>query len=82
MHYRELHILFYLGEKLDNVERRLDEMNVDLKRADKNLKEIEKVCGCCSCPGGPRSVTVREREGLLGRRGIEGGKGRREGARM
>ncbi|XP_003388483.1 PREDICTED: synaptosomal-associated protein 25-A-like [Amphimedon queenslandica] len=45
------------GEKLDNVERRLDEMNVDLKRADKNLKEIEKVCGCCSCPGGPRSVT-------------------------
>ena len=37
------------GEKLDNVERRLDEINVDLKRTDKNLSEIEKCCGCFSC---------------------------------
>ena len=36
-------------------------MNVDLKRTDKNLRELEKICGCCTCPcgGGPRSVTVR-----------------------
>lgn len=37
------------GEKLDNVERRLDEINVDLKKTDKNLTEIEKCCGCFSC---------------------------------
>ena len=38
------------GEKLDNAERRLDEINVDLKQTDKNLHELEKCCGCCVCP--------------------------------
>lgn len=38
------------GEKLDNAERRLDEMNVDLKQTDKHLNELEKCCcGCFSC---------------------------------
>lgn len=37
------------GEQLDNVERRLDEINVDLKQTDKNLSELEKCCGCCTC---------------------------------
>jgi hypothetical protein len=46
------------GEKLDNIERRLDEMNVDLKKTEKNLREMEKCCGCIPCPcGGPKSVT-------------------------
>lgn len=45
------------GEQLDNVERRLDEINVDLKQTDKNLTELEKCCGCCTliCCA-PRSV--------------------------
>lgn len=38
------------GEQLDNVEQRLDEINVDLKQTDKNLTELEKCCGCCVCP--------------------------------
>ena len=38
------------GEKLDNAERRLDEINVDLKQTDRNLHELEKCCGCCVCP--------------------------------
>lgn len=38
------------GEKLDNAERRLDEINVDLKQTDRNLQELEKCCGCCVCP--------------------------------
>ena len=38
------------GEKLDNAERNLDEINVDLKQTDKNLHELEKCCGCCVCP--------------------------------
>lgn len=37
------------GEQLDNVERRLDEINVDLKQTDRNLTELEKCCGCCTC---------------------------------
>ena len=38
------------GEQLDNVEQRLDEMNVDLKKGDKTVKELEKCCcGCCVC---------------------------------
>ena len=44
------------GEKLDNVERRLDEVNVDLKQTDRNLSRLEACCGCCSCPCGPRSA--------------------------
>ena len=38
------------GEKLDGAERRLDEINVDLKQTDRNLTELEKCCGCCVCP--------------------------------
>ena len=45
------------GEQLDNVERRLDEINVDLKRTGKNLQELEKCCCCCPCTCcPPRSV--------------------------
>lgn len=40
------------GEQLDNVERRVDEINVDLKQTDRNLTELEKCCGCCTCPCG------------------------------
>ena len=43
-------ILNEQGEKLDNIEENMDRMNVDLKRADKNLRELESVCGCCHCP--------------------------------
>ena len=43
------------GEQLDNVERRLDEVNVDLKHTDRNLTRLEACCGCCSCPCGPGS---------------------------
>lgn len=37
------------GEQLDNIEQRLDEINVDLKKSDKSMKELEKCCGCCVC---------------------------------
>ena len=34
-------------------------MNVDLKVTDKNIRELESICGCCYCPcGKPRSVQV------------------------
>ena len=37
------------GEQLDNVERRLEEINLDLNQTDTNLKELEKCCGCFTC---------------------------------
>ena len=38
------------GEQLENVERRLDEINVDLKQTDRHLTELEKCCcGCFTC---------------------------------
>ena len=37
------------GEQLDNVENRLDEINVDLKQTDKNLSKLETCCGCFHC---------------------------------
>lgn len=37
------------GEQLDNVERRMDEINVDLKHTDRNLSKLEQCCGCCTC---------------------------------
>ena len=53
--------LIQQGEQLDNVERRIDEMNTDLKDADQNLREIEKCCGCCFCPGTrPKDFTKRK----------------------
>ena len=46
------------GETLDNAERRLDEMDVDLKQADKHLGALEKCCFCVSC-GCCRAHVVR-----------------------
>lgn len=37
------------GEQLDNMERRLDEINVDLNRTDDNLTTLEKCCSCFTC---------------------------------
>lgn len=47
------------GEQLDNVERRLDEINVDMKRTDKHLTELEKCCGCFTCCCRPPDYTKR-----------------------
>ena len=45
------------GEQLDNIERRQDEINVDLKQTDRNLTKLEQCCGCCACPcGRPRNI--------------------------
>ena len=47
------------GEQLETVERRLDEINVDMKRTDKHLTEIEKCCGCFTCCA-PSSYSKRK----------------------
>ncbi len=37
------------SERLDNVELKQEEINVDMNKADKDLTELEKGC-CCTCP--------------------------------
>lgn len=45
------------GEQLDNMDRRLDEINVDLNQIDENLTKLEKCCGCFTCVCcAPRSI--------------------------
>ena len=39
------------GEQLDRVEETLDDINVDMIEAERNLTNLEKCCGLCVCPG-------------------------------
>ncbi|KAM3871045.1 synaptosome associated protein 23.1 [Diretmus argenteus] len=38
------------GEQLRHVEEGMDQINQDMKQADKNLTELSKCCGLCVCP--------------------------------
>lgn len=38
------------GEQLKNVEEGLDQINQDMKVAEKNLTNLSKCCGLCVCP--------------------------------
>ena len=37
------------GEQLDRVEENLDQINVDMREAERNLTGLEKFCGLCVC---------------------------------
>ncbi|XP_069494884.1 synaptosomal-associated protein 23-like [Ambystoma mexicanum] len=39
------------GEKLKNIEAGMDQINQDMREAEKNLTELNKCCGLCICPG-------------------------------
>ncbi|XP_063145957.1 synaptosomal-associated protein 23 [Candoia aspera] len=38
------------GEKLNHIEEGMDQINKDMKEAEKNLTELNKCCGLCVCP--------------------------------
>ncbi|XP_071832571.1 synaptosomal-associated protein 25-like isoform X4 [Apostichopus japonicus] len=38
------------GEQLDRVEEGMDQINTDMRDAEKNLMGMEKCCGLCVCP--------------------------------
>ncbi|KAG8126119.1 hypothetical protein E2320_021430, partial [Naja naja] len=44
--------------KLNNIEEGMDQINKDMKEAEKNLTELNKCCGLCVCPCN-RSVKSR-----------------------
>lgn len=50
MGIRTLVALDEQGEQLDRVEENLDQINVDMKEAERNLTGLEKCCGLCVCP--------------------------------
>ncbi|XP_030050931.1 synaptosomal-associated protein 25 [Microcaecilia unicolor] len=38
------------GEQLERIEEGLEQINKDMKEAEKNLTDLGKFCGLCSCP--------------------------------
>ncbi|XP_048340110.1 synaptosomal-associated protein 23 [Sphaerodactylus townsendi] len=38
------------GEQLDRIEEGMDQINRDMREAEKNLTELNKCCGLCVCP--------------------------------
>ncbi|RMX46407.1 hypothetical protein pdam_00000693 [Pocillopora damicornis] len=42
--------MLQLAEELDRVEENLDQINVDMREAERNLTGLEKCCGLCVCP--------------------------------
>ncbi|KAK2913096.1 SNARE_SNAP25N and SNARE_SNAP23C domain-containing protein isoform X2 [Channa argus] len=41
--------LYEQGEQLERIEEGLDQINSDMKEAEKNLTDLGKCCGLCSC---------------------------------
>ncbi|KAM4690797.1 synaptosomal-associated protein 23 [Rhinophrynus dorsalis] len=39
------------GEQLNRIEEGMDQINKDMREAEKNLTELNKCCGLCICPG-------------------------------
>ncbi|KAG8449677.1 hypothetical protein GDO86_016354 [Hymenochirus boettgeri] len=39
------------GEQLNRIEEGMDQINKDMREAEKNLTELNKCCGLCVCPG-------------------------------
>ncbi|XP_074872548.1 synaptosomal-associated protein 25-like [Carettochelys insculpta] len=47
---RTLVMLDEQGEQLDRIDEGLDQINQDMKEAEKNLTDMAKCCGLCVCP--------------------------------
>ncbi|XP_033624971.1 synaptosomal-associated protein 25-like isoform X4 [Asterias rubens] len=47
---RTLVMLDEQGEQLDRIEEGMDQINADMREAEKNLTGLEKCCGLCVCP--------------------------------
>ncbi|VVC40569.1 SNAP-25,Target SNARE coiled-coil homology domain [Cinara cedri] len=59
------------GEKLDGIDGGMDQINEDMKQAEKNLTGMEKCCGICVLPCN-KSTSFKEDEGTW--KGNEDGK--------
>nr|XP_045622160.1 synaptosomal-associated protein 25-like isoform X2 [Procambarus clarkii] len=50
------------GEQLDRIEEGMDQINADMKEAEKNLTGMEKCCGLCVLPCNKTSSQFKEDE--------------------
>ncbi|XP_026273585.1 synaptosomal-associated protein 25 isoform X1 [Frankliniella occidentalis] len=57
-----LQMLNHQGEQLDRIEEGMDQINADMKEAEKNLTGMEKCCGLCVLPCN-KSASFKEDEG-------------------
>lgn len=47
---KTLEMLYHQGEQLDRIEDGMDQINADMREAEKNLTGMEKCCGLCVLP--------------------------------
>ncbi|XP_071354237.1 synaptosomal-associated protein 23-like isoform X2 [Trachinotus anak] len=67
------------GEQLKRVEEGMDQINQDMRQAEKNLTDLSKCCGLCVCPCD--RVTSIEHDSRYKRTwGIGGGEGEGDGS--
>ncbi|XP_043918908.1 synaptosomal-associated protein 25-like isoform X2 [Protopterus annectens] len=59
---RTLVMLDEQGEQLDRIEEGMDQINQDMKEAEKNLTDMAKCCGLCVCPCAKVTNDARENE--------------------
>uniref|UniRef100_A0A1B6F4I9 Synaptosomal-associated protein n=3 Tax=Proconiini TaxID=565685 RepID=A0A1B6F4I9_9HEMI len=59
---KTLDMLNHQGEQLDRIEEGMDQINADMKEAEKNLTGMEKCCGLCVLPCN-KSASFKEDEG-------------------
>jgi synaptosomal-associated protein 25 len=57
-----LMLLNHQGEQLDRIEEGMDQINADMREAEKNLTGMEKCCGLCVLPCN-KSASFKEDEG-------------------
>lgn len=50
------------GEQLDRIEEGMDQINADMREAEKNLSGMEKCCGICVLPCN-KSASFKEDDG-------------------
>lgn len=55
-------LLNHQGEQLDRIEEGMDQINADMREAEKNLTGMEKCCGLCVLPCN-KSASFKEDEG-------------------
>uniref|UniRef100_A0A8C3AL70 Multifunctional fusion protein n=1 Tax=Cyclopterus lumpus TaxID=8103 RepID=A0A8C3AL70_CYCLU len=67
---RTLVMLDEQGEQLERIEEGMDQINKDMKDAEKNLNDLGKFCGLCSCPcnkmkGGASKAWGKNQDGVV-----------------
>lgn len=48
----------YKSEQLERIEEGMDQINKDMKEAEKNLTDLGNLCGLCPCPCNKQVVPV------------------------